>query len=86
MLPVFDADIEGNLVSFSTESMGIWVPQAPPPLYPSQILDHWQIGQCETKDTTTNIKGSNRSRLRDDTFIVPQISPDSSFKRQRFLW
>ncbi|KAI4316881.1 hypothetical protein L6164_024816 [Bauhinia variegata] len=83
MLPFFDADVEGNLDSFSPWSMGIWVPQAPSPLYSAQ-MDR-QTGFKETKDTTTNIK-ANRSRLRDDNFIVPQISlPSIRSKRSRLL-
>ncbi|XP_061366458.1 B-box zinc finger protein 21-like [Gastrolobium bilobum] len=82
MFPLLDADIERDLGSFSPENMGIWVPQAPPPLYSSQM--DWRIGHNETKEST-NIKGS-RSRLRDDNFTVPQISPDSNSKRPRSLW
>ncbi|TKY57662.1 B-box zinc finger protein 21 [Spatholobus suberectus] len=80
VLPRFDADVEGHLGSFSSESMGIWVPQAPPPLLRSSQMDR-VIGQSET-----NIKGSSRSRLKDDNFTVPQISPHSNSKRARFLW
>nr|AFK40663.1 unknown [Lotus japonicus] len=80
-----DAGIEGNLCSFSPNNNGIWVPQAPPPLYSSQ-MDR-VFGQSVTKEGgTTNIKGSSRSRLRDDVFTVPQISPDSTSKRTRYLW
>ncbi|KAJ1398018.1 B-box-type zinc finger [Sesbania bispinosa] len=83
MLPLFDAGIEGNLGSFSPEGMGIWVPQAPPPLYSSQ-MDR-VIGHSETKEAN-NMKGNSRSRLRDDNFTVPQISPQSNSKRTRYLW
>ncbi|KAL2318821.1 hypothetical protein Fmac_032697 [Flemingia macrophylla] len=77
----FDGDVEGHVSSLSTESMGIWVPQAPPPLLCSSQMDRVIIGHAETN----NLKGS-RSRLKDDTFTVPQISPQSNFKRVRFLW
>ncbi|CAL0322365.1 unnamed protein product [Lupinus luteus] len=82
MLPLFDANIEENLGSFS----GIWVPQAPPPpLYSSSQMDR-EIMNRETEDGI-NMKGNNSSRLRDDNnFIVPQISPVSNSKRPRFLW
>ncbi|XP_061350895.1 B-box zinc finger protein 21-like [Gastrolobium bilobum] len=65
---------------------GIWVPQAPSYVYSAQ-MDQQNIGYRETKETTNNIKGS-RSRLRDDTFIVPQISnlKVASNKRSRLLW
>ncbi|XP_027332776.1 B-box zinc finger protein 21-like [Abrus precatorius] len=84
MLPLFDAEVEGNLGSFSAEGVGIWVPQAPPPLLCSSQMDR-AGGCCEIKQGT-NIKG-NRSRLKDDNnFTVPQISPHSNSKRPRFLW
>lgn len=90
MLPLFDdAGIEGNNLG----SMGMWVPQAPPPplaLYSSQIIVNGVIGPNESKEATNiNIKGSsNGSRLRNDNnyFTVPQISPDSNSKRPRYLW
>lgn len=80
VLPRFDADLEGHIGSFSTENMGIWVPQAPPLIICSSQMDR-VIGQSES-----NIKGSSRSRLRDDNFTVPQISPQSNSKRARYLW
>ncbi|KAK7321787.1 hypothetical protein VNO77_32729 [Canavalia gladiata] len=84
MLALFDADVEGNLGSLSPEKVGIWVPQAPPPLVCSSQIDG-VIGYAETKEAT-NIRG-NRSRLKkDDNFTVPQISPHSNPKRPRFLW
>ncbi|KAI4336820.1 hypothetical protein L6164_015300 [Bauhinia variegata] len=74
ILPFLHADIEGNLGSFSPGSDGIWVPQAPCPLYSSQM-----DGQIGFK--------ISRSRLKDDNFIVPQISPPSiGSKRSRLLW
>ncbi|KAJ1401334.1 B-box-type zinc finger [Sesbania bispinosa] len=72
-------DIERNMVSFSAESIGgtgIWVPQAP--------SSTQMIGYRETKEAT-----NNRSRLRDDNFIVPQMSPPNTTtasKRSRLLW
>lgn len=64
-----------NLVSFSTD--GIWVPQAP-------SMDHQQ--KIGTKES--NKKGRRNSKLRDDNFIVPQMSPSTPTpnKRSRFLW
>ncbi|KAL9330471.1 hypothetical protein ACSQ67_000081 [Phaseolus vulgaris] len=79
VLPRFDGETEAHLGSFSTENMGIWVPQAPPPLLSYSQMDKG-IGQSES-----NMKGS-RSRLKDDNFTVPQISPQSNSKRGRFLW
>lgn len=79
VLPRFDGDMESHLGTFSTENVGIWVPQAPPPLLSSSQMNR-AIGQNEN-----NIKGS-RSRLKDDNFTVPQISPQSNSKRGRFLW
>ncbi|KAK4276533.1 hypothetical protein QN277_014671 [Acacia crassicarpa] len=82
MLAVFDADIEGNMGSFSTESMGIWVPQAPTPLFTQQV--DRQIKFQETKETTNT--EASRSRLRDDNFIVPQMNSPIGSKRSRLLW
>ncbi|WVY91822.1 hypothetical protein V8G54_037336 [Vigna mungo] len=79
VLPRFDGDMESHLGTFSTENVGIWVPQAPPPLLSSSQMNR-AIGQNEN-----NIKG-NRSRLKDDNFTVPQISPQSNSRRGRFLW
>ncbi|CAJ1972505.1 unnamed protein product [Sphenostylis stenocarpa] len=80
VLPRFDVDVEGHLGSFSTENMGIWVPQAPQPLLSSSQMDG-AIGQSET-----NMKGS-KLRLKDDNFTVPQMSPQSNPKRGgRFQW
>ncbi|KAG4931756.1 hypothetical protein JHK82_048865 [Glycine max] len=80
VLPRFDGEMEGHLSSFSTENMGIWVPQAPPTLMCSSQMDRVIV------HGETNIKGSSRSRLKDDNFTVPQISPPSNSKRARFLW
>jgi len=80
VMPRFDGEMEGHVGSFSTEKVGIWVPQAPPPLLSHSQMDK-VIGQSES-----NIKGSSRSRLKDDNFTVPQISPHSNSKRGRFLW
>ena len=83
MLPLFDADFEGNLSSFYSENMGIWVPQAPPP--PPSAQMGRQIGFKEAKEATNT--RANRSKLRDDNFIVPQISPPSiGSKRSRLIW
>lgn len=76
-----DADIEGNMGSFSFESMGIWVPQAP------RQIDR-QIRLFQDMKEATNINETSRSsRSRDDNFLVPQISPSSiGSKRSRLLW
>ncbi|KAK7280709.1 hypothetical protein RJT34_25776 [Clitoria ternatea] len=82
MLPLFDAGkVEGQIGSFSQDSIGIWVPQAPPPLVCSSQV----IGNTENKEVTNNIKGGGRSSLKDDNYIVPQISPASNSKRPRGL-
>ncbi|KAK1391664.1 B-box zinc finger protein 21 [Heracleum sosnowskyi] len=94
MLPFWDDDLEGNLNSFSTENMGIWVPQAPPemqpsPLYPaSNIGFGGQICFQEPKETkiTTNIKTIRKRRNTDGGFTVPEMNPPSMFsKRSRTL-
>lgn len=85
MLPLFDADIEGNLGSFSAKNrVGIWVPQAPSSLC-SEQMDQ-QIGFGEAKEGT-NTKGGRSRLLGDDNFIVPQLSPANiPSKRSRLLW
>ncbi|KAJ6399546.1 hypothetical protein OIU77_020161 [Salix suchowensis] len=82
-------DLERDISSFSSESLGLWVPQAPPPLYTSQQYYYPQsVGQSGFKETkeTTNMKASRR--FTDDAFTVPQISPPSNTgsKRSRPLW
>ncbi|PRQ27136.1 putative transcription factor interactor and regulator Znf-B family [Rosa chinensis] len=82
----FDDDIESNLSSFSSENMGIWVPQAPNP-----SLQHSQMGFKETTKEATNMNtikanynNNYRSLWNDDGFTVPQISPPSvGSKRSR---
>ncbi|KAL4277873.1 hypothetical protein GQ457_03G038410 [Hibiscus cannabinus] len=82
MLPFLDADIESNMNIFSPESLGLWVPQSPSSMYPSQMGG--QIGFKETKE----IIGMKANRRRtDDSFTVPQISPQSTAsKRSKHLW
>ncbi|KAF5747153.1 Salt tolerance 2 putative isoform 1 [Tripterygium wilfordii] len=83
-LPFMDSDLESNIGSFTSENLGIWVPQASAPLcsYPSQM--EGQIMFKETKEATT-VKGNRK--WTDDGFTVPQISPPSTgFKRSRTLW
>jgi len=83
-------DLERNMSSFSSESLGLWVPQAPsPPLCASQQYYYPQlVGESGFKETkeTTNMKANRR--LTDDAFTVPQISPPSNIgsKRSRLLW
>ncbi|KAJ6736337.1 B-BOX ZINC FINGER PROTEIN 19 [Salix viminalis] len=90
LLPYMEThDLERDISSFSSESLGLWVPQAPPPLYTSQQYYYPQsVGQSGFKETkeTTNMKASRR--FTDDAFTVPQISPPSitGSKRSRPLW
>lgn len=84
VFPRFDAEVEGDFGSFSTtENIGIWVPQAPPPVMCSSQMVDGVIGQSEM-----NMTKGGRSRLKDDNnFTVPQISPQSNnSKRVRYLW
>ncbi|XP_068313880.1 B-box zinc finger protein 21 [Pyrus communis] len=76
MLPFSDAYPESNLNSFSSENMGMWVPQAPqaPPHQYSHVGGGF-VGFKETKEGT-NMNASNRLWM-DDGFTVPQISPPS---------
>ncbi|KAK6245491.1 hypothetical protein SCA6_008581 [Theobroma cacao] len=86
MLPFSDADLESNKSSFSPESLGLWVPQSPSPLYPPQYSSTMggQIGFKETKEI---IGMKANRRWTDDAFTVPQISPPSTgSKRTRPLW
>lgn len=83
MMTMFDANIEGKMGSLPTENMGMWVPQAPNPLFTQQV--DRQIKFQETKETSNDVETS-RSRSRDDNFIVPQINPSIGSKRSRFLW
>ncbi|GLT69173.1 hypothetical protein SLA2020_413460 [Shorea laevis] len=81
MLPFLD---KSNMVTFSSESSSIWVPQTPSPtMYPHQYSPQLggQIRFTETKEIA-GMK-SNR-RWTDDVFTVPQINPPS--KRSRLLW
>lgn len=85
MLPFSDTDFDCNLSSFSSESMGIWVPQAPTPLQPSLLSSQsgGHISFRETKEVNS-MKAKNRRYNTDDVFTVPQISPQSvGFKRSR---
>ncbi|CAK7346281.1 unnamed protein product [Dovyalis caffra] len=90
LLPYIDThDLESNMSSFSSESLGFWVPRAPTPLCTSQRYYHPQmVGQSGFKETkeTTNMKANRR--LADDVFTVPQISRPSNIgsKRSRPLW
>ncbi|PSS18003.1 B-box zinc finger protein [Actinidia chinensis var. chinensis] len=83
VIPIWDVDLETNLSSFSSpKNMGIWVPQAPPTLFPSQypsssIAFGGQIGFKEAKEATNYTKLSSRKWRDDGGFTVPQISPPS---------
>ncbi|OAY50641.1 hypothetical protein MANES_05G152700v8 [Manihot esculenta] len=87
ILPFVGNDLGSNITPFSSETMGIWVPTTPTPLYPSQHYPQMggQIGLKETKEAT-NMKANNRS-WADDAFTVPQISPQSTgSKRSTPFW
>lgn len=83
LLPFTDND---NVSSFSSESLGIWVPQAPTPVPCNQspYLNGGIIGGFkQTKEPATTRPGK---RWNDDVFAVPEISPSSAgFKRSRPL-
>ncbi|CAL1384079.1 unnamed protein product [Linum trigynum] len=96
-LPPFTAGSD-LMSSFSSESSGIWVPQAPPTphQYPSlQNQEHYQqfgmqngYFNKESKDHNQAGNGkANRRWTMEDVFTVPQISPQSTgSKRSRPLW
>lgn len=91
-LAFIETGTENNTSSFSSENLGLWVPQAPPtPLaYPSEhfLQFEGQSGFKMTKEAITNPKANNTDTRRwtDDAFTVPQISPlsfGSKSKRSR---
>ncbi|KAM3304592.1 B-box zinc finger protein 21 [Capsicum chacoense] len=94
VFPIWDTEIESTLNSFSPESIGIWVPQAPPApppqknqnqIFPQNINFGGQIEFKNSKEVTCN--KSSRKWRDDNSFAVPQVSPSSiSFKRSRTLW
>ncbi|XP_011028947.1 PREDICTED: B-box zinc finger protein 21-like [Populus euphratica] len=90
LLPFMDThDLESNMSSFSPESLGLWVPQAPStPFTSRQYYFPQVVGQSGFKEIkeTTNMKADRR--LADDVFTVPQISLPTSIssKRSRPLW
>uniref|UniRef100_A0A2P2P2W7 Uncharacterized protein MANES_05G152700 n=1 Tax=Rhizophora mucronata TaxID=61149 RepID=A0A2P2P2W7_RHIMU len=76
------ADLESNMVSFSSENTGICVPQAPTPSFPLPQIMGLQNGFKETKEAPASTKASRC--WTDEIFAVPQISPPSTgFKRSR---
>uniref|UniRef100_A0A5B6ZYX1 Putative B-box zinc finger protein 21 n=1 Tax=Davidia involucrata TaxID=16924 RepID=A0A5B6ZYX1_DAVIN len=78
VMPIWDANFDSSLSSFSSENMGIWVPQAQ--LHPSSNMAFGeQIGFKEA----TNTKSSRKWR-DNGCFTVPQISPPS--KRSTTFW
>ncbi|GMN35684.1 hypothetical protein TIFTF001_005441 [Ficus carica] len=84
--PFLDCELANNLDSFSVENMGIWVPQAPAPLYPSE-MGKVIVGMKETKEATNFKANSTARRWSDDGFTVPQINfPSSGSKRSRPFW
>ncbi|XP_057503336.1 B-box zinc finger protein 21-like isoform X1 [Actinidia eriantha] len=95
VIPIWDGELETSLSSFSSsKNMGIWVPQAPITLFPSQypssnIAFGGQIGLKEAKEATNYTKLSSRKKRDDGGFTVPQISPPSvthANKRSRTFW
>ncbi|KAE8659871.1 B-box zinc finger protein 21 [Hibiscus syriacus] len=81
MLPFLDTDFESNMNTFSPESLGLWVPQSSSSLYPPQYSS--QTGG-QIKETKEIMGMKANRRWTDDSFIVPQISPES--KRSKRLW
>lgn len=82
MLPFSEADFRCNLSSLSSESNGIWVPQAPIPLQPA--VSSSQIGGEISFKEVNSMKSNNSRWKTDDGFTVPQISPSSAcLKRSR---
>ncbi|XP_042507557.1 B-box zinc finger protein 20-like [Macadamia integrifolia] len=79
--PFLDADLKSNL-SFSSEDLGIWVPQVPqaPPQPNYNMGVH--NGGFKVSNQTTSISFRSNKRMNDDGLTVPQISPPSS-KRLR---
>ncbi|XP_030527345.1 B-box zinc finger protein 20-like [Rhodamnia argentea] len=84
LLPFADNDLERDMSSFSSKSSGIWVPQAPTPVWSNQFsFQNGGIvgGSKQTKEPATTRPGK---RWNDDVFAVPEISPSSAgFKRSR---
>lgn len=75
------------MTSLSSESLGLWVPQAPPTVNSTQFSSQTN-GRCAFKDARepTGIKTSKR--WRDDAFAVPEISPPSTASKRSgpFYW
>lgn len=86
LLSFLDSDFESNLTPFSSENIGIWVPQASPvPQANNTQYSSYTNGQNIGFKDTTMMKSSRR--WSDDGFTVPQISPQSTCsKRHRTLW
>lgn len=82
-LPFLGTDLDCNLSSFSSERMGIWVPQAPYPVQTCLYSSQSQTGgHTSFKDTKEAV--ANNRKYTEDVFTVPQISPQSAgFKRSR---
>ncbi|KAK8596670.1 hypothetical protein V6N13_001275 [Hibiscus sabdariffa] len=86
LLPFFDTDLESNMTTSSQESLGLWVPQSPSPLYLPQYSSQigGPIGFKEAKETTSM---KDNKGWTNDAFTVPQISPPAiGSKRSRPLW
>ncbi|KAL6995761.1 hypothetical protein U1Q18_005897 [Sarracenia purpurea var. burkii] len=87
VMPIWDANLESNLSSFSSpQNIGIWVPQAPQqplPPYPSFQYSSSNMssgGHIGFKEATNN--KSSRKWRDDGCFTVPEITS----KRSRIFW
>ncbi|KAK4804941.1 hypothetical protein SAY86_004758 [Trapa natans] len=84
-------DMIGSRCPRSSESLGIWVPQAPTPLSSAAAAANHQFSTRinQFKDTIATIKHSSithSKRRADDIFAVPQMSPPSTgLKRSRHV-
>jgi len=94
-LPIWNADMGSNMSAFSTERMGLWVPQVPTPLYQTHNQLHQSVDICfgsrdgvkEQFDNNNKIKCSRKWSV-DNSCAVPQMTPPSgaALKRSRNLW
>lgn len=94
MIPIWDGDlIDGNMNnSLSSESMGIWVPQAPPPAPPSLRYEHFEqqfesgshinFGDKSVNGSTIeyasrNFNNSNLNKITNDTKSSRKLTLDN---------
>ncbi|KAG8389906.1 hypothetical protein BUALT_Bualt01G0027700 [Buddleja alternifolia] len=97
-LSFWDADLESNMMNgFPNEKMGLWVPQAPPPLHQTAQNQSYQSIEMafgasnglkeQSKEFGNNNIKFSRKWSEDNSFAVPQITPSSiASKRSRNLW